>query len=201
LLLFISLWSSGGCEFGGGGDEGSNFEIVEGTVTSIIPTNIPIEGTFVVINDNIFLSELLDDTGFFFIQGLFSGPSVRLDFREQEEPPSFATTFLNVYRGARLELGTINILNGNVIFNDPIITNFDATVIENNCVVNSGNIEVQTRDKDPIVFVIVTITPTTLIVDKNNNPKTCQDIGTKVGIRGILETGNNVTAGRLELKN
>jgi hypothetical protein len=134
------------------------------------------------------------------IEGLFSGQSVRLTFSEQEDSSPFAQTFLNVYRGATLELGTINIENGNVIFTGPIVTNFDGTVLQNDCDVNSGTLEVQTRNTKPEVFVIVNITPTTDITGCRNEPCFCEDIGTKVKVRGILESSNVVTAGTLTIK-
>ncbi len=190
-------------EFGGGGggdNGGSSFETVQGNVTSIVPNTIPVEGTFVVVNNNTELSDTLPSSGFFIIEGLFSGSSTRLDFREQLDPPSFATTFLNVYRGATLELGTINIENGNVIFTNPIVTNFNGTVLENNCDVNTGTLEVQTRNNNPKVFVIVNITPTTDITGCRNEPCFCEDIGTKVKIRGFLEANNVVTAGTVTIQ-
>jgi len=203
LVLIIPLILSGGCDiqFGGGGDGngGSNFETVQGTVTSIVPNTIPVEGTIAVVNnDDINLTDVLPASGFFMIEGIFFGSSVRLDFREQEDPPSFATTFLNVYRGATLELGTINIENGNVIFIDSIVTNFDANLIQNNCNGNSGSLEVQTGDKNPNVFVIVTVTPTTLFTNCRVEPCNCDNINIRLRIRGILEAGNNVTAGTIE---
>lgn len=203
-LIIISLFSYGGCDikFGGsGGNDGNNsdFETVEGTVIDISPTSITIDGTFVVVNDDPRFSADLDESGEFSIEGLFSGASVRLDFREQLEPPSFATAFLNVYRGATLQLGNIEIVDGDVMI-DTIVTNFDATVIMNNCSGNSGTLEVQTLDDDPDVFVIVSITSTTDIEDGNGNPASCEDIIGEVFIRGILEQGNNVEAGRIELQ-
>jgi hypothetical protein len=204
-IIFITLIALLGCDIefgggGGGGDGGDSFETVQGNVTSIVPDSIPVEGTFVVVNNNPDLSDTLPSSGFFIIEGLFSGSSTRLDFREQLDPPSFATTFLNVYRGATLELGTINIENGNVIFINQIVTNFNGTVIENNCDVNTGTLEVQTRNSNPKVFVIVNITPTTNITGCRNEPCFCEDIGTKVKVRGILESNNVVTAGTLTIR-
>jgi hypothetical protein len=204
-IIFITLIALLGCDIefgggGGGGDGGDSFETVQGNVTSIVPDSIPVEGTFVVVNNNPDLSDTLPSSGFFIIEGLFSGSSTRLDFREQLDPPSFATTFLNVYRGATLELGTINIENGNVIFINQIVTNFNGTVIENNCDVNTGTLEVQTRDRNPKVFVIVNISPTTNITGCRNEPCFCEDIGTKVKVRGILESNNVVTAGTLTIR-
>jgi hypothetical protein len=199
-LIFLS---SCDIEFGGGGgggDGGDSFETVQGTVTSIVPNTIPVEGTIVTVNENPELSATLPSSGFFMIEGLFSGQSVRLTFSEQEDSSPFAQTFLNVYRGATLELGTINIENGNVIFTNPIVTNFDGTVLENDCDVNTGTLEVQTRNTKPEVFVIVNITPTTDITGCRNEPCFCEDIGTKVKVRGILESSNVVTAGTLTIK-
>jgi hypothetical protein len=204
-LTLASLILLSGCDIqfgggGGGGDGGDSFETVQGNVTSIVPNTIPVEGTFVVVNNNPDLFDTLSPSGFFIIEGLFSGSSTRLDFREQQDPPSFATTFLNVYRGATLELGTINIENGNVIFTGPIVTNFNGTVLQNNCDVNTGTLEVQTRDTNPKVFVIVNITPQTNITGCRNESCFCDDIGTKVTVRGILESNNVVTADTLTIK-
>jgi hypothetical protein len=204
-LTLASLILLSGCDIqfgggGGGGDGGDSFETVQGNVTSIVPNDIPIEGTFVVVNNNPELSDTMASSGFFIIEGLFSGASTRIDFREQEDPPSFATTFLNIYRGATLELGTINIENGNVIFINQIVTNFNGTVLENNCDVNTGTLEVETRNQNPKVFVIVNITPTTNITGCRVEPCFCEDIGTKVKVRGFLESNNVVTAGTLTIQ-
>ena len=203
-LMIISLFSHGGCdiEFGSSGDNDGNnsdIETVQGTVTSIVPSSIPVEGTLVFVNNDTTFSDVLDSSGIFSIQGLFSGSSVRLDFSEQEGSDPFATEFLNIYRGATVDLGNIEIENGDVIL-DQIVTNFDATVLDNNCSGNSGTLEVQTLDNDPDVFVIVSITPTTDIEDGNGDPVSCEDLIGDVLIRGILEVGNNVEAGDIELQ-
>ncbi len=204
LLIVISLTSYGGCdiEFGGGGDsngDNSDIETVNGTVTSIVPSSIPIEGTFVLVNNNPAFSDVLDSSGFFSIQGLFSGSSVRLDFSEQEGSEPFATAFLNIYRGATVDLGNIEIENRDVILG-LVVTNFDATVLENNCTGNSGTVEVQTLDNDPDVFVNVSITSTTNIEDGNGNAAPCELVIGEVFIRGILGVGNNVDADEIELQ-
>lgn len=201
-LIIISLLSYGGCDIefggGGGGNGDSDFETVKGTVTSIIPTSITIEGTFVVVNNDNNASQVLDDTGFFLIEGTFSGSSVQLQFRQQQDPPSFANTGLTIFRGATIELGNITIENG-VVDIDQTITNFDATVRENNCTGNSGTLEVETRDINPMVIVTVSISASTQIVDSNNNNRTCEDIGTSVNVRGTLQSGPNVSAIRIEI--
>ena len=203
-ITLISLIFLSGCDIqfgggGGGGDGGAAFETLTGTLTMITPNTIPVEGTVVVINDNLDLSFTLTSSGFFMIEGLFSGNPL-LDFREQEDSAPFAETFVTVYRGATVELGTINIENGRVILLDPTVTNFNGTVIQNNCVENSGTLQVQTRNTNPKVFVTVNITPTTNITGCRNEPCFCEDIGTKVKVRGILESNNVVTAGTLTIQ-
>lgn len=203
-LVFISLLS---CDIqfgsGGGGGDGDSFETVTGTVTMITPSSIPIEGTFVVINNNLDLSDTLSSSGFFMIQGLFSSdpanPTI-LEFREQQDSAPFAQTSPIIYRGATVELGTITITNGVVDLPDPTVTNFNGTVTQNNCTENSGTLQVQTRNTNPKVFVTVNITPTTNITGCRNEPCFCEDIGTKVKVRGILQSGNVVTAGTLTIQ-
>lgn len=203
-ILLIVLISLLGCDIqfgggGGGGDGGDSFETVTGTVTMITPNTISVEGTFVVINNNLDLSDTLSSSGFFMIEGLFSGDPI-LEFREQQDSAPFAQTSLTVYRGATVELGTINIENGRVNLIDPTVTNFNGTVLQNNCVENSGTLQVQTRNTNPKVFVTVNITPTTNITGCRNEPCFCEDIGTKVKVRGILESGTVVTAGTLTIQ-
>lgn len=183
---------------GGGGDGGDSFETVNGTVTMITPNTIPIEGTFVIINNNPELSDTLSSSGFFFIEGLFSGDPI-IEFREQEGSAFFAQTSLTVYRGATLELGTITIVNGVIDFADPI-TNFNGTVLQNNCVDNSGTLQVQTRNTNPKVFVTVNISPSTNITGCRNAPCFCEDIGAKVDVRGILKSNVVVNAGTITIK-
>jgi hypothetical protein len=202
LITFISV-SSCDIQFGtssnndGGG--GDSFETLTGTVTMITPNTIPIEGSMVVINDNVDLSATLSSSGFFMIQGLFSGNPL-VDFREQENSSPFAETFVTVYRGATVELGTITIENGRVNLPDPTVTNFNGTVIQNNCSENSGTLQVQTRNTNPKVFVTVNISPTTNITGCRNEPCVCGDIGSKVKVRGILRSANVVDAGTLTIQ-
>lgn len=202
LLIIISVYSLGcDIQFGGGGGDngGDSFETVQGNLITITPNTIPVEGTIVLVNNNTELSATLPSSGFFMIEGLFSGQSVRLSFTEADDT-FIAQTFLNVYRGATLELGEINIVNGQVEIVGPIVTNFNGTVLENNCDVNTGTLEVQTRNTNPKVFVIVNISPTTDITGCRNEPCFCEDIGTKVKVRGILESNNVVTAGTLTIR-
>jgi hypothetical protein len=203
LITFISLLSCdiqfGSGSSGGGGGGGDSFETLTGTVTMITPSTIPVEGSFVVINDNLDLSATLSSSGFFMIQGLFSGNPL-VDFREQENSSPFAETFVTVYRGATVELGTITIENGRVNLPDPTVTNFNGTVIQNNCTENSGTLQVQTRNTNPKVFVSVNISPTTDITGCRNQSCFCEDIGTKVKVRGILQSANVVNAGTLTIQ-
>ncbi len=153
----------------------------------------------VVINNNPELMDVLPSSGFFFIEGLFSGDPT-IGFREEEDSAFIAQTSITVYRGATVELGTINIQNGRIEFVDPIVTNFNATVLENNCVDNSGTLQVQTRNTSPKVFVTVNISPTTNITGCTNTPCFCEDIGTKVDVRGFLRSGVLVDAGTITIK-
>lgn len=205
-LVFISLL---GCDiqFGGGGnnDGGDSFETLTGTVTMITPNTIPVEGTVVVINDDLDLSATLSSSGFFMIQGLFSSdpanPTI-LEFREQQDSEPFAQTSPIVYRGATVELSTITITNG-VVDIPTTVTNFNGTVLQNNCTDNSGTLRVQTRNTNPKVFVTVNIIASTNITgctNEDNQICLCQDIGTKVKVRGILKSGNVVDAGTLTIK-
>ncbi len=202
LITFISLlscdieFSSGGNNGDGGGD---SFETLTGTVTMITPSTIPVEGTVVVINDNLDLSATLSSSGFFMITGLFSGDPL-VDFREQGDSTPFAETFVTVYRGATVELGTITIENGRVNLLDPTVTNFNGTVLENNCAQNSGTLQVQTRNTNPKVVVTVNISPTTDITGCRNEPCFCEDIGTNVKVRGTLQSNNVVNAGTLTIQ-
>ena len=201
LITFISLLS---CDIqfssgGDGGDGGDSFETLSGTVTMITPNTIPVEGTVVVINDNPDLSATLSSSGFFMIQGLFSGNPL-VDFREQQDSSPFAETFVTVYRGATVELSTITITNGVVNLPDPTVTNFNGTVLQNNCTENSGTLKVQTRNTNPNVFVTVNISPTTNITGCRNEPCFCEDIGTKVKVRGVLQSANAVNAGTLTIQ-
>lgn len=203
LITFVSLLSCD-IQFGSGGnnDGGNSFETLTGTVTMITPNSIPVEGTVVVINDNPDLSATLTSSGFFMIEGLFSGDPL-IDFREQADSSPFAETTVTVYRGATVELSTINIENGRVNLPDPTVTNFNGTVLQNNCTENSGTLQVQTRNTNPKVFVTVNISPTTDLTgcrNESNQICLCEDIGTKVKVRGILKSANVVDAGTLTIQ-
>lgn len=209
LIIFISLMSSGGCDLCFGGDcgssnGGSQSETLEGSVVSVIPER-SIEGITVdVINENDFIfSSITGPNGFFRIPEFdieianFAGPSIRVDFLDEElEPPELlGTTRVNIFPGAKVELGNIRLDSGSVFFDNPKIVTFDGRLQEKNCTsLNTGTMDIETLTGK--VCVLTNIVTQTDLVDDRGNTLTCEQylVGIKVNVRGILQTGDVVEA-------
>lgn len=211
LLLFVIV---GGCDvdFGtsdredddGGGGDGTTSESVEGTIVDVIPTrendvsNITLEITDEDTTDMFFGTT--DNSGFFRVEGNFSG-TPQLNFVDDDNNQnSLGRIIINVFPRARVRLGDIRLDNGNVVFEEDIRVTFDADIIENNCMGNSGSIEVEATNNNT-VEILVQITNSTDLV-RDGDDITCDDfmIGQEVEISGFLLVGNSVEADRIEVQ-
>lgn len=211
LLLFVIV---GGCDvdFGtsdredddGGGGGGTTSESVEGTIVDVIPTrendvsNITLEITDEDTTDVFFGTT--DNSGFFRVEGSFSG-TPQLNFVDDDNNQnSLGRIIINVFPRARVRLGDIRLDNGNVVFEEDIRVTFDADIIENNCMGNSGSIEVEATNNNT-VEILVQITNSTDLV-RDGDDITCDDfmIGQEVEISGFLLVGNSVEADRIEVQ-
>ncbi len=206
LALIIPLIPSGGCDiqFGGGsGNGGSQSETLEGTVVNVIPER-SIEGiTVQVVNESNFIfSSITGANGFFRIPefaidvGNFAGSSIKVDFLDEEvDPPEIlGTTRVNIFPGAKVEIGNIRLENGSAFFDNETIVTFDGRLQENNCTGNTGSMDIETLSGG--VCVLANIVTQTELVSDNGNTLTCQGylVGIKVNVRGILRTGDVVEA-------
>lgn len=211
LLLFVIV---GGCDvdFGtsdredddGGGGDGTTSESVEGTIVDVIPTrendvsNITLEITDEDTTDMFFGTT--DNSGFFRVEGSFSG-TPQLNFVDDDNNQnSLGRIIINVFPRARVRLGDIRLDNGNVVFEEDIRVTFDADIIENNCMGNSGSIDVEATNNNT-VEILVQITNSTDLV-RDGDDITCDDfmIGQEVEISGFLLVGNSVEADRIEVQ-
>jgi hypothetical protein len=206
-LLTVSFFTIGGCDIdfgtGDGSSGSSDPETIEGTVINVIPT-ADIEGIAVDVTDpdnqlNI-SSDVTSSSGFFKVAGAFIGiPTV--EFFDQIDE-SLGKINVNVYDDSRIQLGNIRLENGVVILDDPTIITFEGTVAQdgNNCVDNVGTITVETLDRE--TDVILQISSSTDVLDKNNDSISCQSffVGNKVESRGILLLGNTVDAFRVQFQ-
>ena len=212
LLFVFSFLAIGGCDvdFGSGGNNGgggnggsSDPEIVEGTIVDIIP-DMDTEGIMVVITaeDN---AEFTDDTnsaGFFSISSLsstFAG-TPRLEFFDTTGTTLLGVINITVFPTARVELGNITLENGTILFPDPTEVTFEGDVITNNCVTNSGSIEVEARREGVETDVIVQVSASTDVL-RDGDEILCEEvlIGQSVQVRGELLPGNTVDADFIDL--
>ena len=203
-IIFISFFLIGGCdiEFGNSDNNGgsSDLEKIEGTIINILPSR-SVEGITVEVRDPdrlITFSDVTGPSGFFEVEGNFEGtPEVQF---KDETDDSLGLIFVNVFDDARIELGNIRLENGVVILDDPTIITFKGDVIQNDCVDNIGTIIVETLDGD--TDVILQISSSTDVLDKDGDSISCQDIfiGQEVETRGILLIGNSLDAFRIQLQ-
>ncbi len=207
-LLFLWFFIIGGCdiEFGSGGDNGggggggSETETVQGTIVNIIPDQ-DIEGILVEITIDGFLegSDTTGSSGVFDIDGPFAG-SPKIEFFDQESI-LLGSVFLTVFPTAKVELGDIRLENGVVIFEDGNAeVTFDCKVLVNNCTANTGSIEVEAKNDQEEINVIVQISDSTDLV-KDGDDITCEDIfiSNNVEVQGESLSGNSVDASRIEV--
>ena len=213
LLLVFSFFTVGGCDvdFGGGGDDNggggnggsSDPEMVQGTITDIIPDE-DTEGILVVITDDSNNTEFTDTTnsaGFFSISSLsstFAG-SPTIEFFDTSMN-QLGITGLTVFPTARVELGNITLENGIIIFADVTEVTFEGDIITNNCVANSGSIEVEARREGVSTDVIVQVSASTDVL-RDGDEILCEEvlIGQEVQVRGDLLSGGSVDADFIDL--
>jgi hypothetical protein len=204
-ILFISLFTSGGCDIdfstdndnGNGGGNGNTQAILKGTITSI-SSDGNLDGITVEVEDEdsgITFSDVTVSNGFFQIEGGFSGSPARLEFFDEGQT-QIALTSVTVFPGAEVDLGDLTINSGSITFEDDIIVTFEGDVTENNCSQGAGTIEV-TADDTP---VIVDISSSTDII-RDNDDLVCEDLseGNNVEVRGELLINNTVGADLIEV--
>lgn len=213
LILFFVLFAvTGGCdvEFGnsdrsnGGGGGDDNMETVEGTIVDVIPSrendvsNITLEITDEDSAEMFF--DTSDSTGFFMVEGSFSGMP-QLNFVDDDNNQnSLGRVFINVFPRARVRLGDIRLDNGNVVFEDDIRVTFNADIIENNCMDSSGSIDVEATNGSTVDILVQIRNSTDLVRDGEDI--TCNDLltGQEVEVTGFLLVGNSVDADRIEVQ-
>ncbi len=206
-LLLLSFFMIGGCdvefgsgESGGGGNNTSDTEIVQGTIVDIIPDE-DIEGITVQLTEdtsNRMFSDTTSASGFFTISGEYAG-SPEMEFINSNLV-SLGRVFINVFPGAKLELGNISLENGIIIFEDDTDVTFEGDMIVNNCTDNTGTIDVEAKNDQITTDIIVQISSSTDIV-RDGDDIDCENIlvGQTVEVRGLLLIGNSVDASRIEV--
>ena len=206
-ILTVSFFIIGGCDIdfgtGDGSSGSSDPESIEGTVINVIPTT-DIEGIAVDVTDpnnqlNISSGVTLS-SGFFKVTGTFIGiPTI--EFFDQSDE-SLGLINVTVYDDSRIELGNIRLENGVVILDNSTIITFEGNIAQdgNNCVDNVGTITVETLDRD--TDVILQISSSTDVLDKDNESISCQSffVGDRIETRGILLLGNTVDAFRVQFQ-
>ena len=219
LLLLLSFFIIGGCDvdFGGtedddggsgnnGNGNGSISETVEGTIVDVIPSrDSDVQDITAQIMDDDDLSTFTATTGasgFFEIDGNFAG-TPDLEFLDDDNNDnSLGQIIINVFPGARVQLGDISLENGTIVLNDDTTVTFDADITDNDCSDNSGSIEVEIENDDgDDVDVLVQINNSTDIEDNDGDDINCEDllVGQEIEVSGeLLGIGNNVEADRIE---
>lgn len=204
-ILFISLFTTGGCDIefssdnnnGNGGGGGNQDSTLQGTIASIIPDR-SLDGITVEVEDEDTgtpFSDVTDNNGFFQIEGGFSGNGTRLEFLD-ENPTQIALTSVTVFPGAEVDLGDITISSGTATPDGDITVIFEGDVTENNCTQGVGTIVVTADDTS----VIVEVSSSTDIM-RDNDDLVCEDLleGNEVEVRGELLINDSVAADRIEL--
>ncbi len=211
-LFILSFLTIGGCDvdFGGGGDDNggggggsSDPEMVEGTITDIIPDQ-DTQGIMVVItnDDNVEFTDTSNTAGFFSVtslSGTFAGTPT-LEFFDTTST-LLAIINITVFPTARVELGNVTLENGTIIFSDPTEVTFEGDVITNNCVTNSGSIEVEAKREGVTTDVIVQVSSSTDVL-RDGDEILCEEllIGQTVQVRGDLLQGDSVDADFIDLE-
>lgn len=208
-LLFLSFYLIGGCDIqfgdsnnggGGGGGGSTKTELIQGTVAKIIPDQ-SVEGITVSISiDNSTpVTDMTNASGFFSIDGSFAGnPQVTFTDTNSE---SLGTAVINVFPTAEVDLGDITLDSGTVDFQDQTQVTFDGKVTSNNCSGNTGSLEMDAKNNEGTTTVIVQVTASTDLLDKNGNTITCDNIiiGNSVEVQGVIPSGNTVNASRIQI--
>ncbi len=209
-ILAIALFTVGGCDIdfgtggddngGGGGGGGNQIETIQGSVTDVIPEE-PLEGILVDVSvDGLNLENgVTDDTGFFSIEGPIAGTAL-LEFTG-ESGMLLGSYSVEIFPSATVELGDILLENGVVQLQNtnPEVT-FNAEVIQNNCTGNSGSMQVEARNDQDNLTVVVQVSPSTdLIIDGDD--VNCEDmtVGRNVEVQGELVSSSTIDASRIEI--
>jgi hypothetical protein len=207
-LLFLCFYLIGGCDIdfstdgnsGGGGGGNTNTETIQGNLVSIVPAQ-SVQGITVSISiDNSTpVTAVTNASGFFSIDGAFAG-NPQISFADANSN-SLGKSILNVFPTAQVDLGGITLDSGTVNFQDQTQVTFDADVTTNNCTGNSGSLEVQAKNDQGKTTVLIQISSSTTLVDKNGNSITCDSIfmGNSVQIQGTISSGNTVDAIRIDI--
>ena len=207
-LLFLCFYLIGGCDVdfstdgnnGGGGGGNNKTETIQGTIVSIVP-NQNVQGITVSISiDNSTpVTAVTNASGFFSIDGAFAG-NPQISFTDTKSNP-LGISILNVFPTAQVDLGGITLDSGTVNFQAQALVTFDGNVTTNNCTGNSGSLQVDASNSQGSTTVLVQISSSTTLVDKNGNSITCASIltGNSVQVQGTISSGNTVDATRVDI--
>jgi hypothetical protein len=216
-ILTISLLASGGCDFnfgGGGGNGGGNGNSVS---SSILGTIMPPNNSGITVrvvdfkNQTIFKSQNpTGSSGDFTVQGDFNGClSLRLEFLDESQTPPndlLAFTGVTVFPDAQVDLGNIDIANGNVTLEDPVSVTFEGDInfsdFPSTCSGGVGTSEGAIVVTKGNTDVTVQIDNSTTIVNDNGDDFGCDDLfgGEKVEVTGDLQVCDTVLATLIRLK-
>ena len=209
-LLFLWFFLIGGCDVefgGGGGDNGGGgggggsdeLETVQGTIVSIIPDQ-DLEGITVeiTVDDGAPETDITDAGGFFSIEGPLAGDP-QIEFFD-EDSNSLGAISISVFPTAQIELGNISLENGNVNTLNITEVTFSGDISSNNCIGNSGFMEVDAENDQGQVTVIVQISESTDLII-NGDDAVCEDfiLGRNVEVQGEIPSVNTVDADRVEI--
>ena len=208
-LLFLWFFLIGGCdvEFGSGGDNngggggggGDEVETVQGTIVSIIPDQ-DIEGITVeiTVEDGAPETDVTDAGGFFSIEGPLVGDPM-IEFFDGDSN-SLGAISISVFPTAQIELGNISLENGNVNRLNVIEVTFNGDISSNNCIGNSGFMEVDAENDQGQETIIVQISESTDLTI-NGEDAVCEDflLGRNVKVQGDIPSANTVNADSVEI--
>ena len=203
-LLFLFLLQSCDIEFGSSDDDDGNQSedtMLTGQIEEIIPSR-DTEGITVEVEDensDFTFEDITDSSGFFEVVGGFCGNSI-ISFLD-EDGDSLGNLSIDIFPGAEIDLGGLEISTSSVTLLDDIFVEFIGDVIENSCD-GTGSIIVEIdHDCGDEVEVLVNIDSSVDITIENNDID-CEDIelGEEVTVEGVLVFGNTVDAEDIEIE-
>jgi hypothetical protein len=207
-LLFLSFYLIGGCDVdfgnsnngGGGGGGNTNMETIQGTVAKIIPDqNIDGITVSISIDNSVPVTDVTNASGVFSLDGSFAG-NAKITFTDTNSN-SLGTAFINVFPTAQVDLGDITLDSGTVDFQGQTQVTFDGKVTSNNCSGNTGSLETDAKNSEGTTTVIVQVSASTDLLDRNGNAITCDNISlaTSLQVQGVITSGNTVNASRIQV--
>ncbi len=207
-LALIAFFAIGGCDidFGNDDDNGTDNDNettrVRGEIVRVYSRedNDDVDRIRVVIKNS---TQTTGENGIFDIRGNISGDNgdnEEIQFQDANDENSvIGRREIDIFPGAELNLGEIEIEDGFVDILEDIFIDFSGDIIDNNCSNNKGSIRVEIEDSDTEVLVLI---DSSTNVDRDDEGTDCEDIteGEELEIEGTCSgvDCSNVQASQID---